>query len=304
MATAEMHKVSNDPNFAVQFAVGDPFPKLVPQERNSGIRVTGVYFDEPKRYVLKKALMSREDNRIFDKETGRIVMVSHHPGKNPYEGFDPLGLSDDSRWNHKPTGGEWECVCDVSAKGPFRSFSIRPKALSRHGRQNIKIGKATVMNVGKMGKLKSMSARPHYIVGRGTDDDPVYTLVADMMGRTVSITNDKGELVAQMAKTSKALIKTAVFGSGSESTIDIAPGVDCSAILMIVYGLGQVGEHFMKDALGNYISDPLKDSAVSAATEATGTSGHLKTYQRLTGSVVGRVDSLQKQAKFFKQFFQ
>ena len=165
------------------------------------------------------------------------------PGKNPYEGFDPLNLADDSRWAYKPTGGEWECVCDVSARGAFRSFQIRPKALSRHGRQWIKVGKDTVMNVGNMSKLKSMSFRPHFVVGRGTDESPVYKCVSDIVGRTVSLTNERDELVAVMAKTKKALIQNAVFGTGSESTIDIAPGVDCSTVLMIVYGLGQVGEH-------------------------------------------------------------
>ena len=35
----------------------------------------------------------------------------------------------------------------------------------------------------------------------------------------------------------------ATFGSGTESTIDIAPGVDCSVILAIVYGIGQIGKH-------------------------------------------------------------
>mmetsp|Transcript_52197 Transcript_52197/g.156660 ORF Transcript_52197/g.156660 Transcript_52197/m.156660 type:complete len:253 (-) Transcript_52197:1462-2220(-) len=242
---SEITQMTNDPNFAMEFAVGDPFPELVPQDKNAGIRVSGVYFDEPKRYVLKSARMSRDDHRIFDKDTGRIVMVSHHPGKNPYEGFDPLGLNDDSKFKHKPTGGEWECVCDVSSKRPFRSFRIRPKALSRHGRQYVKSNDGdTVMNVGKMSRLKSQSMRPHFVVGSGEDSStPVYTLVADIMGRTVSITNERDELVGRMTKTTKALAQMAAFGSGTESTIDVAPGVDCGAVLMIVFALGQVGEH-------------------------------------------------------------
>ena len=78
--TDELNKLTNDPNFVVEFAVGDPFPELVPQDKTSGIRVSGVFFDEPKRFILKKAHMSREDNRIFDEATGSVVMVSHHPG--------------------------------------------------------------------------------------------------------------------------------------------------------------------------------------------------------------------------------
>jgi hypothetical protein len=241
--TAEMNKIANDPDFVIQFAVGDPFPELVEQDRNSGIRLHGVCFDKPKRFILKKAHMSKEDNRIFDVETGRLVMVSHHPGKSPYGGLDPLGTAPGSGRTNV-MGGEWESVCDVTGRGKFKSFRIRPKQLSRHGRQYIKVGRDdTVMNVGKMGKLKTQSVRPHFGVGRGDETDVVYICVADMMGRTVAITNERNELVAQMSKTQKALIQNAVFGSGSESTIDIAPGVDCSTILAIVYGIGQVGNH-------------------------------------------------------------
>jgi hypothetical protein len=79
--TAEMNRMANDPNFVVQFAVGDPFPALVPQNPNSGIRFAGTYFHEPKRYILKKAHMSTDDSRMFDHATGRLVYNSHHPGK-------------------------------------------------------------------------------------------------------------------------------------------------------------------------------------------------------------------------------
>lgn len=59
--TAEMQHLANDPNFVVQFAIGDPIPNLVPQPKDSGIRMSGAYFDKTKRYVMKKAHMSRED---------------------------------------------------------------------------------------------------------------------------------------------------------------------------------------------------------------------------------------------------
>ena len=74
-----------------------------------------------------------------------------------------------------------------------------------------------------MSKLKSKSMRPHFVVGRekkaGKGKDMLYKLVADVAGRTLAIENRKGELVAQMAKTKTALLKTAIYGGGSESTI-------------------------------------------------------------------------------------
>lgn len=240
--TAELNRLANDPDFVVQFAVGDPTPVLVPQDRQSGLHFSRVYFNKPKRYVLKKAHMSREDNRIFDFDSGKMVMVSHHPGKNPYDAFDPLGTTNqENRFN--VAGGEWESVCDIAGRGKFQSFKIRPKSLSRHGRQYVKRGDDVMFNVGKMGKFKTMSLRDHFVVGEGEGGDLVYKCVADMMGRSVQILNDKEEIVAQMAKTTKALLQTAAFGGGSESTIDIAPGVDCSVILAIVFAMGQVGAH-------------------------------------------------------------
>jgi len=56
-----MQQLANDPSFVVQFAVGDPIPNLVPQSKGSGIRMSGAYFDQTKRYIMKKAHMSKED---------------------------------------------------------------------------------------------------------------------------------------------------------------------------------------------------------------------------------------------------
>ncbi|KAL3771254.1 hypothetical protein ACHAW5_006663 [Stephanodiscus triporus] len=285
--TAEMQHLANDPNFVVQFAIGDPIPNLVPQPKDSGIRMSGAYFDKTKRYVMKKAHMSREDVRIFDVETGHVVMVSHHPGKNPYEKLDPLGLGN-SDAQHAVAGGEWESATDVTSRHhSMPSFKIRPKSLSRHGRQFIKSisGQGTnsvIMNIAKKSKLSTQSMRPHFEVGRGEDGTEEYVIVADMMERTFTIKNNKDEIVAQVAKTTKAMIQTAVFGSGSESTIDIAPGVDCSTILAIVYGLGQVGCHFIKDAVGNFALDPLKDSLIGGAINTAGLGGLASSYTKVS----------------------
>jgi hypothetical protein len=56
-----MQQLANDPSFVVQFAVGDPIPNLVPQSKGSGIIMSGAYFDQTKRYIMKKAHMSKED---------------------------------------------------------------------------------------------------------------------------------------------------------------------------------------------------------------------------------------------------
>lgn len=161
--------------------------------------------------------------------------------------MDPLGLTNQEAAHQRHTmGAEWESLTDVTGHGRgFPSFKIRPKKLSRHGRQYIKTGGKngqTVFNVGKVGKFASMSMRPNFAVGPQEDDDTVlYTVVGDMMGRTMQVTNEKDELVAVMAMTNKALIMNAALGKGSESTIDVAPGVDCSMILAVFFGLQQVG---------------------------------------------------------------
>eukprot|EP00970_Alexandrium_tamarense_P004403 scaffold749_cov193-Alexandrium_tamarense.AAC.3 len=52
--TPEMQQLVNDPNFIVEFAIGEPIPSLVPQSKDSGIKMSGVYFDKTKRYIMKK----------------------------------------------------------------------------------------------------------------------------------------------------------------------------------------------------------------------------------------------------------
>ena len=112
---------------------------------------------------------------------------------------------------------------------------------------------------------------------------------------TFTIKNQKEEVVAQVAKTTKALIQTAIFGSGSESTIDIAPGVDTSSILAIVFGLGQVGAHFVKDSLNNYVVDPLKDSLKDAAVDAVpGMDQAVDMYEDAHGDARHHVHALKK----------
>jgi len=305
--TDEMQQLVNDPSFVVEFAIGDPFPDLVPQERGTGLTLSKLYFDEPKRYVMKKAHMSTDDVRVFDYTSRRVVLVSHHPGKNPYEKLDPLGLTGQgAKYQRYSAGGEWESACDVTSKmGGIESFRIRPKTLSRFGRQYVqRLNGTTVMNIGKMGKFKSMSLRPHFTVGTEKNKDAVYTIVADMVGRTFSIKNQDDQVVAQVAKTSKALITTAAFGQGSESTIDVAPGVDCSAILAIVLGIGQVGKHYVKDSFNSYVKEPIKEKLVEGAVESVpGLDQAADYYTDASHQAQQQSHLLAKTAKFFNDNF-
>ena len=56
--TAEMQQLANDPNFVVEFAVGAPIPDLIPQSKDSGIKINGVYFDKTKRYDTERMISS------------------------------------------------------------------------------------------------------------------------------------------------------------------------------------------------------------------------------------------------------
>lgn len=241
--TSKLKQVANDSNYIVEFAVGTPSPSFQPQHRGTGLTLNRVYYDYTKRYLMKSAHFSIDDVRVFDTETGQVVLVSHHPGKNPYEALDPTGITESS---YSVAGGEWESKCDVTAmRDDFTNLKIRPKWISRHGRQTIATAhdENVVMSIGKVSKLKSMSVRSQFMVSEGESKTLRYKCVADVVGRSIDIFNEDDQLVAQIAKTKKALMLTAVFGSGSESTIDVAPGVDCSVILAIVFGLKQVGKH-------------------------------------------------------------
>lgn len=99
----------------------------------------------------------------------------------------------------------------------------------------------TFLNVAKLGKLKTLSLRDKFGVFLGEEKDKLFEVTVDLFGRTMAFRNNDGELVVQMTKTTKALIKETVLGLGMEYTIDIAPGLDVSIVLASVFGVMQVG---------------------------------------------------------------
>lgn len=112
MVQGEIGAALADPNVAMAIAFGPPFPVLTPQDNNSGLRLGGRYEHGPKRMVFKKAHLSREDFRIFDQASGRLICVSHHHGKNPYESLDPLGVGYNP--NQHQLLGEMESLCNIT----------------------------------------------------------------------------------------------------------------------------------------------------------------------------------------------
>ena len=96
----EVGQALQDPNAAIEMAIGPAFPELVPQQPGSGLILNNQIAREPLRFIFKKAHLSREDFRIFDAQTKRLVCVSHHHGKNPYESLDPLGVAHEPKVQH------------------------------------------------------------------------------------------------------------------------------------------------------------------------------------------------------------
>uniref|UniRef100_A0A7S3A0S0 Uncharacterized protein n=1 Tax=Rhodosorus marinus TaxID=101924 RepID=A0A7S3A0S0_9RHOD len=261
----------NDPEFALEIALGPPSPELKAQEKGSGIEYKKMYFDENVKYLFKSAHLSVDDYRIYNGKGGKMILHSHHPGKDPFDSLDPLGMATNhppyNRKNNMMPTGEWNAHCDVTGSHGFPSFKIRPKSVSRHGRQYIssKDGHC-FMNMSKQSKLKTMSVRTSLDVCAGDSSDPVYNVQTDLAARTVVVRNMKDEQVMFMQKSSKALVMNVATGHGSESIIEIAAGCDVTAMLAIVYGIKQVGESYMKDAVENYVLDPAKDQAMDSAT--------------------------------------
>lgn len=122
----ELNKFKENPLSAIDIAVGDPAPNLVPQHPSEGVVLDAVYSDEVTRFIMKKARWSRDDIRIFDTE-GELAFVSHYPGKNPYESVDPFGITDTF---YSPLG-TWESVVDVTSySSSFEDYVVRPKTLT------------------------------------------------------------------------------------------------------------------------------------------------------------------------------
>lgn len=150
---------------------------------------------------------------------------------------------------------------------------VKPKTFSVHGRQYVMDprGERSYFNIAKQSRLKSMSIRHNLVVCRGDDEDTdVYAVLVDLAGRTMQIVNEKEERVAMVEKSMKTLIMNAAFGAGSELIIDVASGVDWTAILAIVVGLKQVGEHFLKDAVSNFVLSPAQNAAQDYVLDVSG----------------------------------
>jgi len=156
----------------------------------------------------------------------------------------------------------------VSGYNGMPDLKVRPKGFSAHGRQRIldASGERTVCNIAKLSRLKSKSIRHNLAVFNGDEEhEPTYTILLDLAGRTIQLVNEQEERIAVFTKSVKTLIMNAALGVGSEFAIDIAPGVDWTAILAICIGLHQVGKHYAKDAFSNFIAQPVQGAAVGFA---------------------------------------
>eukprot|EP00188_Purpureofilum_apyrenoidigerum_P001230 Plantae.Rhodophyta-Purpureofilum_apyrenoidigerum.ctg16611.p1 GENE.Plantae.Rhodophyta-Purpureofilum_apyrenoidigerum.ctg16611~~Plantae.Rhodophyta-Purpureofilum_apyrenoidigerum.ctg16611.p1 ORF type:complete len:353 (-),score=62.44 Plantae.Rhodophyta-Purpureofilum_apyrenoidigerum.ctg16611:322-1332(-) len=319
-------EATNDPEFALEIALGPAASNLVSQTPGKGIQFKKKYFNEIKRYLFKGAHLSRDDYRIYDAQTGKMIMYSHHPGKDPFDSLDPLGMGHNSTqstyiYNQRPgqhnvplhqkigimPSGEWEAHCDVRGTHGYPSFKIRPKSFSRHGRQLLTTFDGdTFMNICKQSKFKTMSIRQGFEISAGDSSDPVYTTKVDLAQRTIVVYNEADEEVMFVKKSNKTLVLNAAFGVGSETVIDIAPGCDVTAMLAIIFGIKQVGEHYLKDALGNYVMDPAKDAAVDSASgfieQNFGEFGKMGVHLLKKGSRQGVVMAREYQ-KFHRMFY-
>lgn len=163
----------------------------------------------------------------------------------------------------------WKCGFWAGYNG-MPDLKVRPKGFSAHGRQRIldASGERTVCNIAKLSRLKSKSIRHNLAVFAGDEEhEPTYTILLDLAGRTIQLVNEKEERIAVFTKSVQTLILNAALGVGSEFAIDIAPGVDWTAVLAICIGLHQVGKHYAKDAFSNFIAAPVQGAAMGYAAE-------------------------------------
>ena len=68
----------------------------------------------------------------------------------------------------------------------------------------------------------------------------VVAILVDLAERTQQYVNPQGQRIAQVTKSLKTLIMNASLGAGSELEVEVAKGVDWTAILAIIMGVKQV----------------------------------------------------------------
>lgn len=108
-----------------------------------------------------------------------------------------------------------------------------------------------------------MSVRQNFAVYAGEEEKrPVYTILVNKAGRAMQVMNGQDERVALLERSVKPLLLNAALGVGSEFMIDVAAGVDWTAILAIVIGLHQVAKDVFKDELNNFLVQSLQDAVM------------------------------------------
>ena len=200
---------------------------------------------------------------------------------SPHDGVEPAeGLPEQSfwwRWNCWTTtsalrlGAPPECLC--AALPPLPSPPLRralPLTL-RHGRTNINLPDGrTVFNISRRSKLRTKSFQAQLSVAEGESKRAALIVLADMAKRTMKVINPQNDLVCLIQKPVKTLLLNAAFGAGSELRVDVAPGVDCSALLGVVFGITCMGQSMAKDVFGNFVAEPLTEAAVEEVLDDPG----------------------------------
>lgn len=250
--------------------VGPPQGYLVPQEQGSGLTLGHQFCPEQTRFI--QSHLSVDDNRIFD-EFGRIMCVSHHYGKNPYhDTMEPLEIGGcEDRGTLIEEFQMEEPVCYVSGNYGMPNLRVKPKSVSMHGTQFVQDprGGTTYFSISKQSRIKSMSTKHNMVVYKGDQErELMYTIL--VTGPIIQILNAKNERVAAVEKAMGILHLNNYNSvlSGPELTIDVAGGVDWTALLAMVFGLHQCAKKFPKDAFNSFwAASPEPSVMISAIKE-------------------------------------
>lgn len=245
----------NPNNLNPEEVVGPPQGYLVPQEQGSGLTLGHQFCPEQTRFI--QSHLSADDNRIFD-EFGRLMCVSHHYGENPYhETMEPLDIGN-SADHGTLTDEEFqmkEPVCYVSGNYGIPNLRVKPKSVSMHGTQFVQDprGGTTYFSISKQSRIKSISAKHNMVVFKGDRErELMYTIL--VTGPVIQILNAKNERVAVVEK-AMGTLHLNTYNSvlpGPELTIDVAAGVDWTALLAVVFGMHQCAKKFPNDAFNSF----------------------------------------------------
>eukprot|EP01063_Lacrimia_lanifica_P041700 TRINITY_DN9792_c0_g1_i2.p1 TRINITY_DN9792_c0_g1~~TRINITY_DN9792_c0_g1_i2.p1 ORF type:complete len:481 (+),score=107.41 TRINITY_DN9792_c0_g1_i2:52-1494(+) len=230
---------------------------LVPQAPDSGLTLLSTRDDEARTFIIVNGNVRYADDwRCYDAKTGALVCNSHYDGQNPYDKIS-------SRLSMSGLSVESTGRCLIS--GLSSPIAISHSLLHR-GRREVSLSGDVKFAVQRRSKLATASLARSFHVA--VDGNVVLHIEGSAETQRINFVSAKREVVATARKPAKSLFAAGGWG-GCELQLDVAPGVDHSAVLVALLALQQTPRSHIERMLGSFVYMPLDEGDACPSSPAS-----------------------------------